>query len=66
MIAAREFTLKKALSQVDVNTDCRKDFSKISKTFTKLLVSPEIALSTVYPAGPRERRYGACCRRLIA
>jgi hypothetical protein len=28
MIAVREFTLKKALSQVDVNIDYKKDFSK--------------------------------------
>jgi hypothetical protein len=34
MIAAREFTLKKALSQVGVNIDYRNDFSKNSKTFT--------------------------------
>ena len=30
----REFTLKKTLSQVQVTIDYKKDFSKISVTFT--------------------------------
>jgi hypothetical protein len=34
MIAVREFTLKKTLSQADVTIDYKKDFSKKSVTFT--------------------------------
>jgi hypothetical protein len=34
MIAVREFTLKKALSQVHVTIDYKKDFSKKPVTFT--------------------------------
>jgi hypothetical protein len=34
MMVVREFTLKKALSQVDVTIDYKNDFSKKSATFT--------------------------------
>jgi hypothetical protein len=66
MTAVREFTLKKALSQADVNIDYRKDFSKRSETFIILMTSAKLRHSIADAARQDDGALEAACNRLIA
>ncbi|HEY5740061.1 MAG TPA: hypothetical protein VIW27_10070 [Gammaproteobacteria bacterium] len=66
MTAVREFTLKKALSQADVNIDYRKDFSKRSETFIILMTCAQLAHSITRATARDDGAHGAGCNRLIA